>query len=120
MVEERITNGRRIAQLLASEIEGREDGGLGALSVSDADPDAGAGARAYDVTVADGEVLARVFVGDDRARIEFVDGGEAARSSVESDRNDLAVGGGGARTVVEVGSGAAVKPAARALAAAAA
>lgn len=119
MVEARITDGRRIAQLLASEIEGREDGGLGTLSVVDADPDAGAGARAYDIADERG-VLTRVFVGDDRARLEFVRGGEAVRSFVEGDRDDLAAHTDGERTVLEVGSGAAVKPAARALAAAAA
>lgn len=117
MVEKRITDGRRIAQLLASEIEGREDGGLGSLSVADADPDAGTGARAYDV--ADGEgVLARVFVGDDRARIEFARGGETVRSATFGDRDDLEVRESEDRTVLEVGSGAAVKPATRALAAA--
>lgn len=118
MVEERITDGRRIAQLLASEIEGREDGGLGALSVGDADPDAAEGARAYDVT--DGQLLARVFVGEERARIEFVRGGKEVRSAIGDGRGDLAVREEDGRTVLEVESGAAVKPAARALAAAAA
>lgn len=119
MVEDRITDGRRIAQLLASELEGREDGGLGALSVVDADSDAGAGARAYDVADGDG-VLAQVFVGDDRARVEFARGGEGVQSVIEGGRADLAVRGGREETVLEVASGAAVKPATRAIAAAAA
>jgi hypothetical protein len=40
MVEDRITDGRRIAQLLASELTGLETGPLAAVSVTDADPDA--------------------------------------------------------------------------------
>ncbi|MFC4988133.1 MULTISPECIES: hypothetical protein [Saliphagus] len=119
MVEGRITDGRRIAQLLASEIEGHEGGELGALSVVDAAPDAAGGARAYDV--ADGEgVLARVFVGEEEARLEFARGDEAVRSATFGDRDDIVVHTDGERTVLEVGSGAAVKPATRALAAAAA
>jgi len=49
-------NGKRVAQLLASEIEGHEGRGLGSLAVVDADPDAEPspdGTRAY--AVADGE-----------------------------------------------------------------
>lgn len=116
MVEERITDGRRIAQLLASEVEGRTDGGLGTLSVVDADRDVEAtpgGARAYDVASGDA-TLARVFVHDDRARLEFLRGGEAARSDVEA-AGDLAVDEHGEKTVLSVSSGAAVKRAARAL-----
>lgn len=83
MVEERITDGRRIAELLASEVTGRE-GDLAGLAVARADreveptPD---GARAYDVVrspeddgtdAADegGDTLASVFVQPDRARVE--------------------------------------------------
>lgn len=90
MVIDRITDGTRIAQLLASELDGREDGGLEAVSVVDADRDVEptvAGARAYDVVVSAGvdederpgadheendddtERLAQVFVHPDRARL---------------------------------------------------
>lgn len=78
MVEARITDGRRIAELLASELDGREDGHLERLAVVDTDTDVeptADGARAYDVEragPAEGPALfARVFVHDDRARIEF-------------------------------------------------
>ncbi|WP_135363748.1 hypothetical protein [Halosimplex halophilum] len=40
MVEDRVTDGKRIAQLLSSELSGRDRGVLGDLSVVDADPDA--------------------------------------------------------------------------------
>ncbi|WP_247001652.1 hypothetical protein [Halosolutus gelatinilyticus] len=87
MVDERITDGRRIAELLASELEGREDGGLDRIAVTNADRDVeptADGERAYDVARADGTAngnearLARVFVHDDRARVEFDDGQDAA------------------------------------------
>ena len=40
MVEDRVTDGKRIAQLLSSELSGRDRGTLGDLSVVNADPDA--------------------------------------------------------------------------------
>lgn len=40
MVEERITDGKRIAQFLASELTGLERGPLGRVEVVDSDPDA--------------------------------------------------------------------------------
>ncbi len=39
MVEERITDGRRIAELLSSEVDGREDGELAEYAVTNADRD---------------------------------------------------------------------------------
>ena len=83
MVERRITDGRRIAQLLASELSGREDGEFAHLSVADADRDVEPtpdGARAYDVHHGD-DRLARVFVHDERARLEFDALAELARSA---------------------------------------
>lgn len=105
MVIDRITDGRRIAQLLASELDGREDGGLEAVSVVNADRDVDpteAGARAYDVVVwadvdedereherdaADEDTahLARVFVHPDRARVVL----EADRGLVEAAAADV-------------------------------
>ena len=72
MVEERLTDGRRIAQVLASEVTGHGDD-LDALAVTDADPDVeptpdGTFARAVD---RDGERVASVYVQPDRIRIEF-------------------------------------------------
>ena len=40
MVDSRVTDGERIAELLAAEIEGCSDGGLGRLSVTNVDTDA--------------------------------------------------------------------------------
>jgi hypothetical protein len=74
MVDDRITDGRRIAQLLASELDGRE-GDLAAVSVANANPDVAStpeGAHAYDIR-RDGDHLARAFVPPDRVRVR-VDG----------------------------------------------
>jgi len=79
MVTRELDDGVRIAQLLASDLVGHEDG-LADVTVTDADPDAEPtpnGARAYGVRVAD-RPLATVFVHPERARIEFEAGQEAA------------------------------------------
>ncbi len=85
MVDDRLRDGRRIAEFLASELDGL-GGSLAGVAVTDADrevtptPD---GAHAYRVTVRatdDGETAATaedrdvavVFVQPDRARVEFV------------------------------------------------
>ncbi|WP_313691130.1 hypothetical protein [Halorarum halobium] len=74
MVEERTTDGVRIAQLLASELTGG-GGHLADVTVADADPDvapAPDGALAYRVRPGtDDEPLADAFVHPDRARVEF-------------------------------------------------
>jgi hypothetical protein len=73
MVEEEITDGRRIAELLASELDGRRGGGLDRVAVVDPNADVtptADGARAYDVHC-DGDSLARVFVHPESARIAF-------------------------------------------------
>lgn len=80
MVEDRLSDGRRIAELLASEIEGREDAPIDELEIRDADqsitPTAD-GARAY--TIAAGETeLATVFVHPERTRVELRVGTTAA------------------------------------------
>ncbi|PHQ39773.1 hypothetical protein DJ69_04420 [Halorubrum persicum] len=79
MVDERLTDGVRIGQLLASEISGNE-GRLRDLALSDADPDAEPtpdGALAYRV-VRDGgsaaDLVAEAYVQPDRLRVEFVGG----------------------------------------------
>ncbi|TYT61312.1 hypothetical protein [Natrialba swarupiae] len=141
MVEERITDGKRIAQLLASELEGREDGGLERIAVTDADRDVeptADGARAYDVSVlsrdeattpeddvdvgddasgddGDGESdetvrIARVFVHENRARLEFAVGQDiAAQTAEEGDLRVRPKATEPPRTLVFVESGAAVK-----------
>ena len=73
MVVDELTDGTRIAQLLSSEIHGRESGPLGRLSVVDADREVEPtefGAFAYGVDLG-GERLADVRVHPDRAHLEF-------------------------------------------------
>ncbi|MDQ2049796.1 hypothetical protein RBH26_04805 [Natronolimnohabitans sp. A-GB9] len=112
MVEERITDGRRIAELLASELDGREDGGLAPIDVTNADRDVeptADGARAYDVTCGE-EQIAQVFVHEDRARLEFAVEQDLAAETAE----DLALrvrpkATDPPRTLVFLESGAEVK-----------
>jgi hypothetical protein len=59
MVENTVTDGKRIAQLLASELTGLDAGLLGDISVSDADPDAvptDSGTDAYTIVAGDDPV----------------------------------------------------------------
>lgn len=77
MATERVTDGRRIGELLSSELTARTDGLLSALRVTDADSDAeaseqGTFAYAIDAEEDDGSNrLAEAFVHADRLRIEF-------------------------------------------------
>lgn len=126
MVEDRIADGKRIAQLLSSELDGREDGGLDRVAVTNADRDVEPttdGARAYDVTLDDSssngddsdddgtdDRLAQVFVQDDRARLEFVEGQDvAAEAGEELELRVRPKATQPPRTLVFVESGAAVK-----------
>ena len=104
MVEDRITDGKRIGQLFASELTGLERGPLGAVSVEDAEPDvepAAEGAYAFRVA-ADGQVLGTVSVTERTARLAL-----ETPTSFESERGDVTVEDGG--RVVVAHSGAAVK-----------
>jgi hypothetical protein len=114
MVEDRTTDGKRIAQLLSSEVSSREDSGLDALDVVNADPDvepSADGELAYEISFVDSEdVLAEVYVHDDRARIEFreqVDAAAEAAEAVELRVRPKAVEP--PRTIVFVEDGAEVK-----------
>jgi hypothetical protein len=76
MVEDRVADGRRVAQLLASEVRGRERGPLGRLSVADVRDVEGSAhgefAFGVDAHVGSGDRrLADVYVHGDRARVEF-------------------------------------------------
>ncbi|THE63642.1 hypothetical protein D8Y22_17675 [Salinadaptatus halalkaliphilus] len=127
MVEEQISDGKRIAQLLASELEGRNDGGLEAVVVTNADRDVeptADGARAYDIAFADtdadpdddaetGRRFASVFVQDDRARLEVETSQEtAAETARKSELRVRPKATEPPRTLVFVENGAAVKRAA--------
>ncbi|WP_225334825.1 hypothetical protein [Halomicrobium urmianum] len=123
MVEDRITDGKRIGQLLASELTGLERGSLADVEVVDAEPDA---EPTPDGTVAfgvdhDGERVATAYVHDDHARlaVEGAPGDEvAAEREGDSDgieRDDLDVNADGEGATIRVHSGAAAKRAADAL-----
>lgn len=91
MVDDRLRDGKRIAEFLASELDGLGDA-LAGVEVSDADRDATPtpdGAYAYRVTLRsrrsvaddatdDPQELAVVFVQPDRARVEFVSAPDVA------------------------------------------
>ncbi|AEH35691.1 hypothetical protein [Halopiger xanaduensis] len=126
MVEDRITDGTRIAQLLSSELDGREDGGLERVAVTNADRDVeptADGARAYDVSLyrsrseadtdesdEDETRLAQVFVQEDRARLEFTEGQDvAAEAAGDLELRVRPKATRPPRTLVFVESGAEVK-----------
>ena len=112
MVEDRITDGRRIAELLASELDGRRDDELERIAVTDADRDVEPtveGARAYTIA-RDSERFARVFVHPDRAHVELEAGQDAGLEAARE--RDLRVRPKATtppRTIVFVESGAEVK-----------
>jgi hypothetical protein len=86
MVEERLTDGRRIAEFLASEVTGHGDD-LAPLAVADADPDvepSAGGAFAYAIE-RDGERVASVFVEPERVRVEFGRGGDAVAEAAREE-----------------------------------
>ncbi|ELZ03324.1 hypothetical protein [Natrialba aegyptia] len=128
MVEDRTTDGTRIAQLLSSELDGREDGELAALAVTNADRDIDPtvdGVRAYDVTITGdsgdddgdittdnpaGERLAQVFVHPDRSHLEFTAGQDvAAEAAADAGLRVRPKATQPPRTLVFVESGAEVK-----------
>jgi hypothetical protein len=112
MVEERIEDGHRIAQLLSSEITGRERGPLAACSVVDADPDVtptADGAFAYGVD-RDGQRIADVYVQPERAYVEVSTAVEtAADAAADADLRVRPKAVEPPRALVFVESGAAVK-----------
>jgi hypothetical protein len=91
MVEERLTDGVRIAQLLASEVEGGV-GVLDACRVTDADRDVDPtpdGALAYRIRTdrqhSGSDLLAEVFVQSDRVRVEFVTSPDRAAEAADAE-----------------------------------
>jgi hypothetical protein len=115
MAEKRVTDGRRIAELLASELHGREDGALHRVAVVDPVEDVEPtvdGALAYRIA-ADGEALASVLVQPDRIHLSFERGQDRAADAAEE--RGLRVRPKATRppqTLVFVESGAEVKRAA--------
>lgn len=117
MVRDELDDGRRIGQLLSSEIHGHERGPLGRLAVVEADADAEPsveGAFAYGIALdeSDGDRIASAYVHPDRLRLEFEAGVETARAAAE--RAGIRVRPKATeppRTIVFVESGAEVKAA---------
>jgi hypothetical protein len=120
MVEERLTDGVRVAQLLSSEVTGGT-GPLAPATVVDADPEVtptADGARAFSVAVADDRV-ATAFVLPERVRLEVTRGVDAAAEAATAAALRVRRHPGPPpRALVFVPDGAAVKRAADALAAA--
>lgn len=112
MVEHRITDGRRIAQLLASELTARTDGPLAGVALTDVDRDAEPtpdGTLAYRVAL-EGRVLCEAFLQPERVRLEFRAGVDrAAESAGEVGLRVRPKAVEPPRTLVFVESGAAVK-----------
>ncbi|MFT4882477.1 MAG: hypothetical protein ACI9HI_002503 [Salinirussus sp.] len=97
MVEDRVTDGKRVAQLLASELTGLETGPLGAVDVTDADPAAEpspAGTVAYRVTAA-GAPVGTVVMYPERVVVSLgadelvVESGAAVKQTVDAVRERL-------------------------------
>lgn len=90
MVEDTLNNGRRIGQLLASEIRGRTREPLGSLAVVDVrDADGRTdGLFAYGIDHGD-ERLAAVYVHENRASLAVLTGIEVALAAAERNGLDL-------------------------------
>jgi hypothetical protein len=96
MVDDRVTDATRVAQLLASELTGLEVGPLESVDVTDADPDAEPSPRgtvAYRVT-ADGESVGTVLLYPDRVVVDLGVEGSAGAAGTAGD--ELVVGSGAA------------------------
>ncbi|MFB6188851.1 MAG: hypothetical protein ABEI57_03120 [Halapricum sp.] len=112
MVEDRITDGKRIAELLASELSARETGPLANVSVVDADREAipsEDGTPAYGIAT-DDRRIGVVSLFPDYARVTLTIGADAVRNEAPSAGIPARLEDG--ETVLRVESGAAVKRAA--------
>lgn len=112
MVEDRVTDGERIAQLLASEFTGLATGQIDRVSVVDADPGAEPsenGTVAYGVAI-DGERGGSVVLYPTRAELALPAPGERSESlDAWQDAEGLDVSVESDGVTVAVHSGAAVK-----------
>ncbi|MFB6070947.1 MAG: hypothetical protein ABEJ76_07970 [Halanaeroarchaeum sp.] len=122
MVEREITDGRRIAELLAAELEGRSDPPFDAVALVDenwdAEPD-GPGGRVFTVRYA-GTSLADVVIQPDRAHLDLDVGlADAERAAAANDLRARPKATTPPGLLVFVENGAAVKRATDVLVAAA-
>jgi hypothetical protein len=109
-MDDRLEDGRRIAQLLASELDGRTDRGLDRVAVSDAEPDVeptSDGVRAFDVSEC-GDLVARVLVQPEQVLVEIPSLTEAAEAAAAENGLELTQPAVGAARVI-VPDGATVK-----------
>lgn len=116
MVEERLANGTRIAQLLASELDGRDDGLLADLSVVEANHEVeptAEGAFAYAIEqggeTGDGRRLGAVYVHPDRAHVEFAASEGVVETAEDEELRVRPKATHPPKTIVFVESGAEVK-----------
>lgn len=106
MVEDRITDGKRIAQLFASELTGLTTPPLDRVGVDDADPAAepsAGGTFAYGVTL-DGKRIGEVFVHETTARVDLSVVDEAVVENAGADGLRVTDGDDGVRVHVEYGA----------------
>lgn len=108
MANNRITDGKRIGQLLASELTGLERGRLGAVSVADADPavePTADGAFAFRVET-DDRTIGSVTVTPETARLQLERATTFATDrtdvTVEDERTVVAHSGAAVKTLVDV------------------
>lgn len=116
MVRDRVTDGTRIAQLLASEVTGLDSGPLSTVSVVDADDDATpseSGTRAYRLA-RDGEPFGSVVLYPSAVEIHFAGETPWPDDGVPGTAEDERLDGDGERRL-RIESGAAVKRAVDAL-----
>jgi hypothetical protein len=110
MVEDRITDGKRIAQLLASELTGLETPPLNRVSVVDSTPDVEPtpnGVKAYGVAV-DGDRVGTVTVSPDHAQLSFTG---TRPDDTAAERDGVQIKTTSETIIVRIENGAAVKSA---------
>lgn len=119
-MKDRISDGVRVAELLASEIDGREDTPFADLVITNTDTDVtptADGAHAYDITVEE-ETVAEVVVQPERARLVFYSGLPAAKDTASDESLRARTVGNPPRLYVFIPDGVAVKRALPVIAAA--
>jgi len=97
MVEDRITDGERIAEVLRAEIEGRGTGGLDRLSIAERD--------GTTTVLLDGEPLTTLEPGQSSLEISFCRAGEAVRAIAGDGGLDTRSGNGSVTVVVGSAAG---------------
>lgn len=112
VVDDHVRDGRRVAELLASELDGREDPPFGRVAVTDADRDVEPspdGDRAYDISH-DDVVIGRVYLQANRVRVELFTGLREAREVLsDPDIRWRAIGGERPRLLMFIADGVAVQ-----------